>query len=517
MGSPRSSPEPGTLELLLPEVRRFARTLDSARIDREASLGADVIAAAADLGLFGLAIEVEHGGLGLDLGETCEVIATVAEHDRSVATSLGLHAGLGSRPLVTLGSDAQKRRYLPSMASGACVASFAATEAGAGSDLMAIRTTIAEDASSFVLEGEKHYVTNGGFAGVFTVLARGPLGHGKSAHSLVCVPRERTGLTIGKEEEKLGLKGSSTVSVAFDGVRLAKEDLLEPAGHGMEQAHAALAWGRTLMSAGSVGLARAAFSAAREHVRTRRQFGRTLGSFGAVKAQLAEMAARLFAMEALVDEVGRREREGRAIASLSSSAKVFCSEGSHALADRSVQLHGALGYLEDSGVPRLLRDCRVSRIFEGANDVLLVLAGTELLGRNALPELPSLPSPDLADARDAWASTVEELGRTVEEAKRRHGLRLVREQTWLASVARAQIGLEAAAAALARPATTTELGAMLARHAVTILVSEARRSLGHAARSFTVAADEQRLASALLESFDPALPARRGLSPRWSA
>ncbi|MBI3180108.1 MAG: acyl-CoA dehydrogenase, partial [Deltaproteobacteria bacterium] len=255
---------------------------------------------------------------------------------------IGLHSGLGTRPLVELGDPDLARKILPEIAAGSRVAAFAATEAEAGSDLTGIRTTGTLVGAGIRLDGEKSYVTNGGFAGCFTVLARTPGLGGARAHSLVFVPRETPGVSVGPEEEKLGIRGSSTVTVTFDGALVQRSMILGEPGKGVEQAHAALAWGRTLMAAGCVGTARKALELALSHVTTRRQFNRPVGEFGASRAHVARMASRLYAAETLVRWVGQALADGQAIDELSLFAKVLGSESSFEICDRALQLHGAL-------------------------------------------------------------------------------------------------------------------------------------------------------------------------------
>jgi alkylation response protein AidB-like acyl-CoA dehydrogenase len=197
-------------------------------------------------GLWAPHLPVEYGGAGLSLASTSRIIAEIARVDRSVAIMIGLHAGLGTRGLVEHGSPELKREWLPRLASGTCVASFAATEASAGSDLTAIRTTGESTARGLRLDGEKSYVTNGGFAGLFTALVRTPGLGGGRAFSLVAIPRGTPGVEIGREEDKLGIRGSSTVTVRFDGAVVPWSHVLGDPGRGTELTHGLLAWGRSL-------------------------------------------------------------------------------------------------------------------------------------------------------------------------------------------------------------------------------------------------------------------------------
>jgi alkylation response protein AidB-like acyl-CoA dehydrogenase len=442
--------ERATLDLLLPQVSRFLRAnVDGYAIDRQGEIPLEVRAGLASLGLFGMTLPIEYGGAGLSLGAACRVVAEIARVDRSVAIMIGLHAGLGTRGLVERGAASLRARWLPRLASGESIASFGATEPGAGSALTAIRTTGRLVNGHIELEGEKSYVTNGGFAGLFTVLVRTPGLGGDRAHSLVCVPADTPGVRRGLEEDKLGIRGSSTVPVTFDRVRVPLDHVLGEPGRGLDYAHGLLAWGRTLMSAGCVGAARGALDATLEYVRQRRQFGSAIGDFAATRAHVAWMATRLHAMESLVRAVSAAQAAGKPIEAESTIAKVFCSEAAFEVCDRAVQLHGALGFLEPTGVARILRDTRITRIFEGANDVLLLRIGTAALGD------PLVALADLAAGRwslEDEASRVRELGTRIRAAasdlKQRHGVGAVRHQLALQRLARALVCVRAAQASI---------------------------------------------------------------------
>ncbi len=464
-----AAPQADLLELLLPQVHRFlAREVRADAIDREGLIPAAVRDGAARLGLFGLTIPTEYGGAGLPLGPACRVVTELARIDRSVAIMIGLHVGLGTRGLVEHGSAELRRAWLPRLASGECVASFSVTEASAGSDLTAIRTTAEPTRDGMRIVGEKSYVTNGGFAGLFTVLVRTPGLGGDRAMSLVCIPRDTPGVEIGPEEDKLGVRGSSTVTVMFDGVVIPWSHVIGEAGRGLDVTHELLGWGRTLMSAGCVGTAQAALDATVYYVGARRQFGRAIGEFGATQVHVAWMAARVHAMGAIVKSVADEHARGGNTETASAIAKVFTSESAFAVCDRAVQLHGALGFLEPTGVARMLRDSRITRIFEGANDVLLVRIGAARLTSST----PSVRPEDAAPV-NALARRLDD---AVAEVRSRFGLRAVRRQLVLQRIANAEISVTVArAAAQSRDS--------LGRYASEQLVEEGHRALDALARA----------------------------------
>jgi acyl-CoA dehydrogenase len=480
------------LGLVLEQARRFAaREIDSEKIDSEGAIPESVIDAARHIGLFGLTIPEEHGGVGFSMKAACRVIDEIARADRSTGIMLGLHAGLGSRPIIDLGSPAVKQRFLPAFARGEIIAAFAATEPEAGSDLGAVRTTGTVTEGEVELTGEKCYVTNARWAGCFTVLARTPGYGGARAHSLVVVPRDTPGVSIGPEEKKLGIKGSSTATLVLDGARVPIDLILGEKGRGMEQAYQTLAWGRTLMAAGCVGTARGALGATIAHVTTRRQFGQPIGDFAASRAHVTEMASRLFAMESLVRWVGEASASGQTIEDVSIAAKVFCSESAFDICDLAVQLHGAMGFLEPFGVARMLRDSRITRIFEGANDVLLVRAGTELFARHAevsaKGNLAGQVASELGPVARGWDDARARLGEALDRGRAAFGLRVVRHQLLLQRLASAAICLRAAAAAMARASADPSGDVWLAERAAATLLDEAA---GHVTRAGTADDDE---------------------------
>lgn len=477
-------------------VRRFARRRLNARaIDAAQGISRPLRTELAEQGLFGLSIPEEYGGLGLPTGEVCAVVAALAEEDRSVATTVGLHAGLGTYGLLLFGDDRQQARFLPGLAAGERIASFAATEAGAGSDLNAVRTTARLEGDEFVVDGEKSYVTNGGFAGLFTVLAKTPGVGGQRAHGLLLIPRETAGVVIGAEEHKLGIRGSSTITLHLEGVRVPRANLLGAEGQGLYQAHAILAVGRTVMAAGCLGTAQKALSLAYAHGQTRIQFRRPIGNMEASRAHLARMASRVHAMRASIASVCRQHGSGVDIETASIVAKVFCSESAFEVTDRAIQLHGALGVIEDTGVPLLARDCRVTRIFEGANDVLLVRLGAALLATKGLHE-ERLPehvegTPLGREAREMDARLRVEAAALA----KRLGVRAVERQCLLQALARAHTNVAVVGALLARDASSD-----LTHHATVQLLQEADAQLRALPRLEAIAGLEQRITDDLAES-----------------
>lgn len=381
VSAPSREPEEhaALLAPFLDTLRRFGRDrLDAVAADQVGTLAPELLTELADLGVFGVSIPVEDGGFGLGLAGSCAVVELLAEYDRSVATTAGLHLGLGTRPLVAYGGSELRSRLLPDLAAGRRIAAFAATEPEAGSDLTAVQThAVSTPDGQLKVNGSKVFVTNGGWASVFTLLCATPgLGGARRGQGLVVLERSDPGLVVGPEEHKLGLRASSTTSLQLDDVLVPAERLLGDVAQGHLQAGHVLAWGRTVMAAGCTGTATAALNAAHTHTSMRSQFGKHLVDQPVVRAQLAEMLALRAAMRSVVAHTAAAEDDSTALEQRSLAAKIFCSESDWEICDMALQLHGGSGYIEDTGVPLLTRDARITRIFEGANDVLRVRLGT---------------------------------------------------------------------------------------------------------------------------------------------
>ncbi len=351
------------VEPLVATVRDFMRRHVRARdIDANHHIPREVLEGLAELGLFGVTLPEAFGGAGLSAQAATRVVAALAEFDRSVATTVGLHLGLGTRGLVAWGSPVQQARWLPGLASGATIAAFATTEPNAGSDLSALECNARPTATGHSLTGSKLYVTNGGFCGLMTVTASTPgLNGAARGTSLFLVDPTLPGVSRHPEERKLGLRGSSTTAFSFDDCALSHDALLGEPGSGARALAHLLSWGRLLLSAGCVGTARAALATTLEHVTTRRQFRRKLIEHEVVQQQLTRAWALLTAMSALVTRAAQAEADHAALMRLTTSAKVFCSEAAGQLTDLALQLHGGSGYIEETGLALLVRDARVTQ------------------------------------------------------------------------------------------------------------------------------------------------------------
>lgn len=469
-------------------IAAFAKhATDPAASDLRGALPASALLEAKRMGLFGLSIPRRYGGLGLGLEGVCSAIEAVAFHDRALAATLGLHNGLGTRAIVAFGPDSLRAAYLPRLASGDSIAAFAATEPSAGSDVAALQTTVRLGADGRLhLDGSKAYITNGGLAGVFTVLARHPgVGGAPRAHSMVLVERGQAGFTIGGEERKLGLRASSTTPLTFEDVAVDTDRVVGEPGAAMVQLEHALAWGRIVMASGCCGAARSALDRTIEHVTTRIQFARRLADLEVVRSQVADMAARHFTMRALAGHAAACAGGPRGLTT-SLAAKVACSEMLWLICDTAVQLHGGLGYMEGSGLPLLLRDARVMRIFEGASDVLLTQAGAAEVREPRVRTRPGAAVP--ATLAEALARHDRRVAEVRDGLVRAFGVRLLAKHAELHRLGRLVVLVEALDAVVGRVADQSDAHATrLACHWAALAETEAQTCIGASSADSIVA------------------------------
>jgi alkylation response protein AidB-like acyl-CoA dehydrogenase len=454
----RDADEDETIRLLLAAVARFGlKLINEKQIDSEAHIPSEVLSAAAKMGLFGLTIPTTYGGAGLSMKGACRVIQALSEIDRSVGVTIGLHNGLGLRGLITFGSENLKTRYLPSLARGDSIACFAVTESEAGSDIAALTTTAIADGADLVINGSKIYVTNGGLAQVATIVARTPgLAGSRRGHSLILVPLDSPGVTRDAEEHKLGIRGSSTCTVHFDNVRVGMDHILGQPSKGLDHLSYVLSWGRTMMAAGCLGCAQAALEKTLAQVTGRRQFKRPIAEFGMVREKIARMRSRLHEMECAIRLVTWIEDDQPgSIIWESSVAKVFSSESAWKVADDAVQLHGGSGFIEETGVARYLRDVRITRIFEGANELLRFhLASTAFTWEPVQVANGSKLAGQLDTRLAHEAAEFDNLRRRFAEAltvqRNKYGIKVFQRQMTQQRIADASINLYVLLAILAR-------------------------------------------------------------------
>ena len=375
-----SSEDQETVSAFLGSLRAFVRDrVDSARIDREKRIPPEVVRGLADLGTFGISIPEEYGGYGFSSSAYCRVMEEVGRTDASLGILIGGHQSIGMKALLLYGTEEQKKRWLPALAAGEKIAAFALTEPEAGSDAASIRTTARYDAGrgEFVLDGSKHWISNGGIADFFTLFAKDvALGASDEHHRITAfaVTRDLPGLEIGPEEKKLGLKGSSTVPLLLKEMRVPESHVIGRRGGGFKIAVEVLNTGRTSLGAGCLGGCKAMIREAALHARERRQFAARIADFEMIRGKFARMVANTYALESLVYMTAGLVDRGLSDYALEGAAcKVFGTETVWSVINDALQIAGGNGFMEEYPYERALRDSRVNMIFEGTNEILRVL------------------------------------------------------------------------------------------------------------------------------------------------
>ncbi len=361
------------LEMTSAAIQRMAQDLDLARIDAEKRMPPEFLQAFREMGLFGLIIPTEYGGIGLSNSGYTQMMAELSRVEPSICATIGAHQSIGMKALLMFGNEEQKQRYLPRLASGEMIAAFGLTEPEAGSDAGSIRTTarLEPDGKHYVLDGGKIWITNGGIADFYTVFAR----TGDKITAFI-VTRDMEGFSNGPEEKKLGLWGSSTTTLTFDGVRIPVENVLGEPGKGFKIAMSVLNNGRLgLAGACCLGI-RKLIAIAKEHALTRKQFGKPLAEFGLIESKFAQMAMEAYVGESVVRVTAHLMDDGKADYSLESAiCKVYNTEAEWRTANECLQIAGGTGYMAEYGYEKILRDSRIFMIWEGANEVLRLFIG----------------------------------------------------------------------------------------------------------------------------------------------
>jgi acyl-CoA dehydrogenase family member 9 len=366
-----------------------AHTKEFKHWDRDAHQPAEFIQGLRDMGLFGLIIPEEFGGLALSNAGYARVLQQTSRHDSSVSLTVGAHSSIGMKGILLWANDEQKLRYLPKLASGEMIAAFCLTESGAGSDAASIKTTAKKNSDgSWTLSGEKIWITNGGIAQVFTVFARTDEGEGKMTAFIVEAGWK--GVSHGPHEDKMGIRASSTTTVAFVDVIVPPENVLGPEGKGFKVAMSILNNGRTGLGGGAVGGMKTLIKLASAQAQDRKQFGRPIAEFGLIREKIAQMTLDCFAAESVVWMVAHYIDSGVEDYSVEAAiSKVFASDAIQRCAHEALQIAAGNGFMREFPYEQITRDCRILSIFEGTNEILrlyIALSGLKDVG-SSLGEL----------------------------------------------------------------------------------------------------------------------------------
>ena len=368
-------------------ARRFAAAEmapNAAAWDEEDIFPAETLRRAAGLGFAAICCRAEHGGAGLGRADATLIFEELAAACPSTAAFLSIH-NMVAWMVDSFGDAAQRARWAPRLAGMELFAAYCLTEPGAGSDAASLATRARRDGDDYVLNGSKAFISGGGVADLYLCMARTG-GPGADGVSCLAVERGAPGLSFGKRERKLGWRSQPTAAVVFDDCRVPAANLVGAEGEGFRIAMKGLDGGRLNIAACSIGGARAALEAARDHVKTRAQFGRKLADFQAVQFRLADMATELAAARALLREAAAKLDAGAPDATAACAmAKRFATDAGFRVCDDALQLHGGYGYLRDYPLERLMRDLRVHRILEGTNEIMRVIVARRLLAGELEP------------------------------------------------------------------------------------------------------------------------------------
>lgn len=356
------------------EIRPHVMQLDEAQ-----EFPHEIIHKMADLGFLGVVVPTELGGAGLSALEFVVITEEIARIDPSVALTYAAHSGLCLEHIVRFGNEEQRRKYVPDLATGKTIGSWCLTEADAGSDASGMKTVAKLDGDSYIIEGTKSFITNGSFAATFVVMAKTDTTKGKSGISAFILERSMGGISIGKKENKLGMRASDTVQLVFDGVRVPKNNLIGREGEGFKQALAVLDSGRIGIAALAVGLAQGALEASINYAKERRTFGKPLAEHQAIQFKLADMAVEVMAARLLTYKAAHAKAQGKEINLVAAQAKLFASEVAERAAREAVQIHGGYGYIKEFPVEKYYRDAKLLTIGEGTSEVQRMVIAKKLL------------------------------------------------------------------------------------------------------------------------------------------
>ncbi len=372
------------LEALLDSVRRFVRERlvpAEALVAETDEIPQDIVQDMREMGLFGMTIPERFGGLELTMEEEVRVVMELCQTSPAFRSLLGTTVGIGSQGILMDGTPEQQAAWLPRLATGELLASFALTEPEAGSDAGSLRTTAVRDGDHYVVNGTKRFITNAPQAGMFTLMARtNPEIKGSAGVSAFIVDAKTPGISFGKRDVKMGQKGAHTCDVIFDNVRVPAANLIGlKEGQGFKTAMKVLDKGRLHIAAVSVGVARRVLRDALNYALERQQFGQPICEFQLIQAMLADSQAELYAAECMVIDAARRRDEGKNVSTEASCCKMFATEMVGRVADRAVQILGGSGYISEFGIERFYRDVRLFRLYEGTTQIQQVIIARNMI------------------------------------------------------------------------------------------------------------------------------------------
>jgi alkylation response protein AidB-like acyl-CoA dehydrogenase len=369
-------------QMIQETARRFADAELAPRageLDRTAEFPVEMFARMGELGFMGLVIPAEYGGTGTDTVSYAIVIEELARGCGSTALGVAAHNSLACGPITLMGSEAQKRRFLPELASGKAIGAFCLTEPQAGSDASNTRTTAVRKGDKYILNGTKVFVTNGGWARYLVATAVTDPTAGAKGISAFIVENDFPGFVVGSKEKKLGLRASGTFEIVFDNCEVPRENLLGPEGGGFRTFMKTLDAGRISIGAFALGLAQAAMEAAIKFGKERKQFDTRVVDFQATQMKLADMATEIHAARLLIHDAARRKDAGEDFARYASMCKLYASEMAMRVTNQAIQIHGGYGYCREYNVERFYRDAKLAEIGEGTSEIQRIIIARSIL------------------------------------------------------------------------------------------------------------------------------------------
>ena len=371
-----------TRAALSEQVRRFVTETCvpvEAQVGEEDAVPQHVIDEMKALGLFGIAVPEEYGGLDLDMETECLVAFELGKTSPAFRSVAGTNIGIGSQALILFGTDEQKSKWLPGIASGDLIASFALTEPEAGSDAAGLKTKATRDGDHYILNGTKRYITNANKADLFTVMARtNPNEPGAKGVSAFIVERNTPGLSVGVPEKKMGQQGAHICDVIFENARVPAANMIAKEGEGFKVAMSVLDKGRLHISAVATGVSKRLIREMVNYSLERKQFGKPIFEHQMLQALIADSQAETYAAECMILDAARRRDAGEDVTMLASCTKLFATEACGRVADRAVQIFGGAGYVTDYGIERFYRDVRIFRLYEGTSQIQQIIIAREL-------------------------------------------------------------------------------------------------------------------------------------------
>lgn len=373
---------PEEIEFLRENIRKFVKEIVDPRameIEENDEIPADIVNQSKEMGLFGLSIPEEYGGLGLDMVGKCAIYEELGKTHNGYTTLIGAHTGIGTVGIVELGTEEQKQKYLPKMASGEWIGAFALTEPEAGSNAANLKTTAVKQGDKYIINGSKHYITNAVEAHVFTVMAVTDPAKGAKGITSFIVEKDFPGFVLGNVERKMGLRGSHSAELFFENMEVPVENVLGEEGQGYVNALKILANGRAGLAARNLGSCEKLLEYCLSYTNERKQFGKPIIEIQAVQHMLAEISMMIEVLRSMTYRVAWMTDQKQRVVKEAAIAKLYGSEVYNKVADLAVQIHGGIGYMKDYPIERYYRDARITKIYEGTSEIQRNIIANELL------------------------------------------------------------------------------------------------------------------------------------------